>query len=44
MLEDLFKVVTKRFNDDSENEQDKKHPKKKEDVFKCPRCQKQIPF
>ncbi len=33
-LEDLFKNVTKRFNDDT--------PEEREPVFKCPRCQQTV--
>ena len=36
MLEDLFKVVKKRFNDD-DNKTETEKPK-----FKCPRCQHMI--
>ena len=34
-LEELFKNVTKRFNDDA--------PEEHEPVFKCPRCQQTTP-
>ena len=34
-LEELFKNVTKRFNDDT--------PEEHEPVFKCPRCQQTTP-
>ena len=34
-LEDLFKTVTKRFNDDA--------PEEQEPMFKCPRCQQSVP-
>lgn len=34
-LEDLFKTVTKRFNDDV--------PEEQEHMFKCPRCQQSVP-
>lgn len=47
MLEDLFKVVKKRFNDDDTNIEVrtvKTVKKEKEKLFKCPRCQKTVPL
>lgn len=45
MLEDLFKVVTKRFNDDSSKPAAAKPAKKDNpEVFRCPRCQKTFPL
>lgn len=43
MLEDLFKVVKQRFNDDTSFD-DKKEDEKTEIVmYKCPRCQNSLP-
>jgi acetyl-CoA carboxylase carboxyl transferase subunit beta len=45
MLEDLFKVVTKRFNDDDTRSNESKSQKKEPvEVFKCPRCGKTTPL
>lgn len=44
MLEDLFKVVKQRFNDDSSHEDDLNKTEPKETViYKCPRCQNSLP-
>jgi acetyl-CoA carboxylase carboxyl transferase subunit beta len=44
MLEDLFKVVKQRFNDDTAHEDDLNKTDQKEMViYKCPRCQNAIP-
>ena len=40
MLEDLFKMVKDRFNDEKEEQSQAKAPEIPKDLlFKCPRCQ-----
>ncbi len=44
MLEDLFKVVKKRFNDDVPKTENEKKSESEIKLYKCPRCQNSMPL